>query len=174
MAIHAGDYKKAEAKLSEAKALINDTNKTLESQPNFIGRGALYTACEEYAEAQVFLNLIKYGTFLDSEAIGVPQTSYILGLADVVGELRRRALDSIRRDEFNVAETCLKMMEEIYTGLISMENAYNLAQGLRRKCDVARHIIESTRSDITLESRRKLLKNSIDSLQKIVNRENPS
>jgi translin len=167
MAIHVGDCEKAEAKLYEAKALINCTKKSLESSPDLIGHGALNTACEEYVEAQIFLNLIKHGTFLDSEVIGVSQISYVLGLADVVGELRRRALDSIRRDEFNEAEVCLKLMEEIYVGLISMESVYNFAQGLRRKCDVARHIIETTRSDITLESKMKLLKNSLNSFKKL-------
>jgi translin len=167
MAIHIGDHEKAEAKLSEAKALIDETKKMVESYPEFIGRGSLYIACEEYAEAQILLNLIKQEVFLDPETIDVPPTSYILGLADVIGELRRRALDSIRRDELSSAEICLRLMEEIYIGLMSMENAYNLAQGLRRKCDVARHLIETTRSDITLESRMKLLKSSIDSFKKL-------
>jgi predicted translin family RNA/ssDNA-binding protein len=53
----------------------------------------------------------------------------------------------------------LKTMDEIYIELMAMDEAYMLVPGLRRKCDVARRIIEATRGDITQEVRRKSLEN---------------
>jgi predicted translin family RNA/ssDNA-binding protein len=50
-------------------------------------------------------------------------------------------------------------MDEIYIELMAMDEAYMLVPGLRRKCDVARRIIESTRGDVTQEVRRKSLEN---------------
>ena len=48
-------------------------------------------------------------------------------------------------------------MDEIYVELEALDEAYMLVPGLRRKNDVARRIIESTRGDITQEVRRKSL-----------------
>ena len=47
-----------------------------------------------------------------------------------------------------------------------MDEAYMLVSGLRRKCDVARKIIEITRGDITLEVRRKSLENYLREVEK--------
>jgi predicted translin family RNA/ssDNA-binding protein len=58
----------------------------------------------------------------------------------------------------------LKTMDEIYIELTSLDEAYMLVPGLRRKCDVARRIIESTRGDITQEVRRKSLENYLKQL----------
>ena len=100
--------------------------------------------------------------------MGVPAVSYVLGLADVIGEFRRRALDSIRKGDVNTAENCLHIMEHIQVELISMDEAFMLVPGLRRKTDVARRIIETTRGDVTTEARRSSLEEFIKNLEKIV------
>ena len=48
-------------------------------------------------------------------------------------------------------------MDEIFIELLALDEAYMLVPGLRRKSDVARKIIETTRGDITTEVRRKSL-----------------
>jgi predicted translin family RNA/ssDNA-binding protein len=60
------------------------------------------------------------------------------------------------------------LMEEIYVELVSMDDAFFIVPGLRRKCDVARHVIESTRGDITIETRRSSLEHSIQELREVV------
>jgi len=82
-----------------------------------------------------------------------------LGLADVIGEYRRLTLDALREGDVEKSEECLKIMDEIYVELMAMDEAYMLVPGLRRKCDVARKVIESTRGDVTQEMRRKSLEN---------------
>jgi translin len=82
-----------------------------------------------------------------------------LGLADVIGEYRRLALDALREGEAEKGEECLKTMDEVYIELMAMDEACMLVPGLRRKCDIARRIIETTRGDITQEVRRKALEN---------------
>jgi translin len=59
-------------------------------------------------------------------------------------------------------------MEEIYVELMAMDEAYMLVPGLRRKSDVARHLIETTRGDITIEARRSSLERSMKDLEKLV------
>jgi predicted translin family RNA/ssDNA-binding protein len=46
-----------------------------------------------------------------------------------------------------------------------------LVHGLRRKCDIARRVIEATRGDVTIEVRRSLLGNSIGELKKVLEAE---
>jgi predicted translin family RNA/ssDNA-binding protein len=46
-----------------------------------------------------------------------------------------------------------------------MDDAYMLVKGLRRKCDIARRIIEATRGDVTIEVRRSSLETSIKRLE---------
>jgi translin len=55
-------------------------------------------------------------------------------------------------------------MEQIYSELTSLDDAYIIVNGLRRKTDVARRLIEITRGDITIEVRRNELENTISKL----------
>jgi translin len=114
-------------------------------------------ALQEYSEANIFLGLIEESRFVTPKEINVPSVDYVLGLADVVGEYRRFALDALREGDAEKGEECLKTMDGIYIELMAMDEAYMLVPGLRRKCDIARRIIESTRGDITQEVRRKSL-----------------
>jgi len=66
-------------------------------------------------------------------------------------------LDALRVGDVSKGEKCLELMDEVYVELMGMDEAYMLVPGLRRKCDVARKIIEITRGDITQEVRRKAL-----------------
>jgi translin len=114
-------------------------------------------ALQEYAEANIFLKLIEESRFVTPKEIKVPAVDYVLGLADAVGEYRRLTLDALREGNVAKGEKCLELMDEIYVELMGMDEAYTLVPGLRRKCDVARKIIEITRGDITQEVRRKSL-----------------
>jgi len=97
----------------------------------------------------------------------VPSVDYVLGLADVVGEYRRLALDALREGDVKKGEKCLETMDEIYIELTAMDEAYMLVPGLRRKCDIARKIIETTRGDITQEIRRKSLEDYLKRFEKL-------
>jgi translin len=101
-------------------------------------------------------------------SLGVPPIDYVLGLADVIGELRRKALDMLRKGNLMMAEKCLLFMEQVYGELMAMDDAYMLVPGLRRKSDVARHVIEATRGDLTIESGRERLERSIKRLEKVM------
>jgi len=163
---HQERLKDAEKLLADASKLFFKLNKIAKTHPDIVYSGVVEAAFEEYAEGQTLLRLIEEGRFVSPEELGVPSVAYVLGLGDVVGELRRRALDMLRKGDVKAAEECLKTMEKIYMELMSMDDAYMLVPGLRRKGDVARHVIEATRGDITLEARRTTLERSIKRLEK--------
>jgi len=156
--------------LKEAGELFAKLREVAKTHPDLVYAGLVDVAFQEYAEAHTLLRLVEESRFFDPEELEVPAVSYVLGLADVIGELRRRALDSLRKGDVKMAEDCLQMMEHIYVELMAMDDAYLLVPGLRRKCDVARRVIETTRGDITIEARRSSLERSIKELEKIVGR----
>jgi len=164
--LHKMQLEDAEATLGEAKELFRKLVTLTASYPGLMYIGIVEAAFEEYTEAQIFLALIKEGLFINNYEIGVPLPAYILGLADVIGELRRQTLDCLRRNEVGKAEKNLELMETIYVELINLDEANIVVQGLRRKCDVARHVLEATRGDVTIEVRRTQLDNSIKDLRK--------
>jgi translin len=120
--------------------------------------GGMFSATlQEYAEACILIKLIEESRFITPKEIEMPPVDYVLGLADVVGEYRRLALDALREGNVAKSEQCLQTMDKIYVELEALDEAYMLVSGLRRKNDVSRRIIESTRGDITQEIRRKAL-----------------
>src|SRR5208283_5935627 len=125
--------------------------------PEIIYGGMFSAALQEYSEARIFLILVKESRFVTPAEICVPSVDYVLGLADVIGEYRRLALDNLREGEVKKAEECLEIMDQMFIQLLALDEAYMLVPGLRHKSDTARRIIESTRGDVTLEVRRKSL-----------------
>jgi len=165
---HQERFKDAKKLLKETDQLFAKLHSATKAYPDMVYSGLVDAAFQEYAEAQTLLGLVEEDRFISPEEIDVPSVAYVLALADVIGELRRRALDSLRREDVKTAEACLNLMEEIYVELMSMDEAYMLVPGLRRKSDVARHLIETTRGDITIEARRSSLEKCMENLEKIV------
>jgi translin len=155
--IHQKKYADAEKFIAEAKEKITSLQLLSKEFPEIIYGGMFSAALQEYSEARIFLNLVKESRFLTPAAICVPSVDYALGLADVIGEYRRLALDNLRDGEVKKAEECLEIMDQIFIQLLALDEAYMLVPGLRHKSDTARRIIETTRGDVTLEVRRKSL-----------------
>jgi translin len=155
--VHQKKQFEAEKMLADAKEKITDLKNKAKQYPEIIYGGMFSAALQEYSEANIFLTLIKEARFVTPTEIDVPSVDYVLGLADVVGEYRRLALDALREGDAKKGEECLAVMDEIFIELLALDEAYMLVPGLRRKSDVARKIIETTRGDVTQEVRRKSL-----------------
>jgi translin len=154
---HQKRLEEAKKQLGKAKELIAELRESSKEYPAIIYGGMFSDALQEYSEAVIFLTLIEELRFITPQEIEVPPVDYVLGLADVVGEYRRLALDALREGNVEKGEKCLQTMDEIYVELEALDEAYMLVPGLRRKNDIARRIIESTRGDLTQEVRRKAL-----------------
>jgi len=168
---HQERFDDAKTMLEEANLLFVKLRETAKNYPYLLYSGSVGVAFEENAEAHILLTLIQEDQFPSPNEIDVPATPYVLSLGDVIGELRRRALNLIRKGNVEQAEKCLELMEQIYSELTALDDAYIIIKGLRRKGDVARHLIEITRGDITIEVRRSALEHSILSLEKKLEKE---
>lgn len=166
--IHQKKLNEAKRLIEKARKIIGRLNEASIKYPKLIHSGLFDAALQEYSEANIFLTLIQESKFITPDQIEVPSVDYVLGLADVVGEYRRLSLDFLREGSLEEAEKCLRTMEEIYTELMAMDEAYALVSGLRRKCDIARRIIEVTRGDVTQEVRRNSLEKSLKKFENFV------
>ncbi len=155
--IHQKKYDDAEELIESAKEKISNLQDLAKQYPEIVYGGMFSAALQEHSEARIFLSLIKESRFITPAEINVSSVDYVLGLADVIGEYRRLALDDLREGEVKKGEECLEIMDQIFIQLLALDEAYMLVPGLRHKSDTARRIIESTRGDVTVEVRRKSL-----------------
>jgi translin len=163
--IHQKRVEDAQKMVANAKEIISKLQELADECPEIIYGGMFSAALQEYAEANVLLSLVKEGRFVTPSEINVPSVDYVLGLADVIGEYRRLALDYLRDGEVEKGVECLEVMDQVFIQLLALDEAYMLVPGLRHKSDIARRIIETTRGDITLEVRRKSLEDYLKKFQ---------
>ena len=166
--IHQKKYAEAEKFIANAEEKISSLQVLSEEYPEIIYGGGMFSAAlQEYSEARIFLILVKESRFVTPAEINVPSVDYALGLADVIGEYRRLALDNLREGEVKKAEVCLEIMDQVFIQLLALDEAYMLVPALRHKSDIARRIIEATRGDVTLEIRRKSLEDYLKKFQPV-------
>ena len=161
--IHSGETLEAEKRLEEASDLISEMDVVIEEHPELGRFDQVSAAKQEFSEASIMMGLTKSGEFPDPSALGVSMTAYLMGLGDVPGELRRQALDALREGDIETAEARLSTMEEIFLSLVTMDEV-PLLKGMRRKLDIARGVIERTRSEVTAEAGRRRLGESVKRL----------
>jgi len=147
--VHREQFDEARSQIVEASKIIEQTESEI-SVSDFLSKSkSLDVAYQELAEASNLLSLVEKGEFTPPEEFSIPVQAYLTGLADTVGELRRASLDLLRNDDLEGAESFLAFMEEILEELQTFDYPNALIPDLRRKCDVARGIVERTRADLT-------------------------
>jgi translin len=148
-AIHRREFGLAEENLSKIKETLGNMVDSLKEVPELLHCGMVNSAFQEYAEAALLMSLTRDGVYASPDEISVPFfDAYLLGLADVIGELRRSALDSVCDGDVDEAVMTLKKMDEILSNLVTLDFPEAIVPGLRHKCDVARNLVEKTRGDI--------------------------
>jgi translin len=163
-AVHRDDIEAMEASLAEAQVLADKLRNDLKEHPDLFYAGYTHDSLKEFVEANVTCALIRNKALQTPEELQVDDATYLNGLAEVVGELRRRTLDILRSGYSEEAERLLGHMDDIYAVLVTMDFPDAITNGLRRQTDLARGIIEKTRGDLTFSLRSKHLAEAIQSL----------
>ncbi len=142
--MHNGDYKQAEELVGEADKKVNETRK-LDKRFAYLS----IQAKQELSEAKIFLEIKRHKKIPAKDEIGMEETEpYILGLMDVVGELKREAQASLIAKDTKSAMEYLGFMKEIYDATAGMRFSDAVLPDFRKKQDVARILIENTGSDL--------------------------
>jgi translin len=168
-AIHRGEVENALVELQQAGELVQALKTDLANFPDLFYAGYTQDAIKEFTEASITFALIQNKDLPSPEDLSVETATYWNGLAEVVGELRRRCLDILRQGYSDEAERLLSCMDEIYTNLVTMDYPDAVTQGLRRQTDLVRSIVEKTRGDLTLSLRFQLMEHALVEYTKRVN-----
>ncbi len=168
-AVHRDDKEGMEANLAEAQSLADKLRDELKQYPDLFYAGYTQDSLKEFVEANVTCALIQNQPLQTPEDLGVEDATYLNGLAEVVGELRRRTLDILRSGYSQEAERLLGHMDEIYSVLVTIDYPDAITNGLRRQTDLARGIIEKTRGDVTFSLRGQDLTEAIRNLSSQLN-----
>ncbi|MGE5251674.1 MAG: haloacid dehalogenase [Bacteroidota bacterium] len=164
-AVHRGETDVMAAHLEQARTLADVLHAGLASYPDLYYAGYTQDALKEFVEANVTCALIQNLPLLTPAELGVQDATYLNGLAEVIGELRRRTLDILRHGYSTETERLLAIMDDIYSVLVTMDYPDAITNGLRRQTDIARSIIEKTRGDITFSLRGEHLERAIGRLR---------
>jgi translin len=165
-AIHRDERPLAQDHLAEARKLVDFLHTYLTDYPDLYYAGYTQDALKEYAEACLVYALVFDETVRSPHELALENATYLQGLAEAAGELRRRCLDMLLKDNPPEAERLLHVMDDIYAILVTMDYPDAITGGLRRLTDVARSIIERTRGDLTLNFRQEHLEKSISRLER--------
>lgn len=161
-AIHRLERENANNELAQAGEIVRALTTTLKSeQPNLYYAGYTQDALKEYAEAKIVYALVDNEGLPGPQELDLEPATYLKGLAEAIGELRRRILDILRGGHSTEAERLLKHMDDVYAVLVTMDYPDAVTYGLRRQTDITRSIIERTRGDITLSFRQQQLEMTI-------------
>lgn len=170
--IHNGKIRRAEEILTEGKELINRINFMGKEEPRIIYSGAWIDASKEYCEALLLLFVVREKGKLENISIpspddlGVLEEAWILGLAEVTGELKREILLALNAEKIDLAQAYLNVIKEIYGMISKLAYPGAIIPGIKSKVDYVRSIMLSS-EEIIIRFRHEIeLKKKIEMISK--------
>lgn len=165
-AAHRNEMDEAGRLLAAAQLAAAEMVGDLAKYPDLCFAGYTQDALKEYAEASVTVALVQGLPLPEPEPLGVEHAAYLNGLGEAAMELRRYALDALRRGDLATAESMLSMMDDIYGILITIDFPDVLTGGLRRTTDAVRGVLERTRGDLTVAVRQQRLEEALKDFER--------
>lgn len=162
VAMHQGRHDDAKDNILQATAMLGD----FRSEAKHDLYRYLVVAEQELVEAQALSAVMENRSLPSMKDVGVTGESYLTGLLDCVGEIKRLVFDRMRSGKTQDAERLFAIMEEIYSSVYPFAAYDNIVSGLRKKLDVARMLIEDIRAVVTEESRRRAMMDAVDKLER--------
>ena len=153
ISIHKNDLSTAKKKIAKAKSEL--TKLKQKSTGDLIRY--IITPEQEFVEAASLLAVIEGKEIPSVKSLKVSDESYILGLLDCIGEIKRQVIDKIRVGDSRRATKLFDIMENLYLLLYPFASYDKIVKEARRKLDVNRMLVEETRSVLTEEIRRQEL-----------------
>ena len=162
MALHRGRFEDAAKLLEEAQAELGSLRMHIRDDLERY----LINAEQELVEAYQLKCVYEKTSLVGIEELNVATSSYLLGLLDSIGEIKRMIYDNLRTERTSDALNLFALMEDLYSSIYPFSVYDNIVPGIRRKLDVAKLLIENARSTLTEESNRNLLIKRMDILEK--------
>ncbi|MBV9178068.1 MAG: RNA-binding protein [Nitrososphaeraceae archaeon] len=162
VALHRNEMEQAQINMHQAKSMLEEFKQYSKTD--------LYkyiaTAEQEIVEAYGLRCVLLGSSIPGMKELNVSGPSYITGLLDCIGEIKRMVYDKMRLGRAEDAAKLFSLMQDIYGAVYPFAVYDHLVSGMRRKLDVAKMLIEDVRAVVTEESRRQVIIQAIDSLEK--------
>ena len=97
----------------------------------------LYIAEQEYVEAYCLFSIIENNVIPSIRSLEVSDISYVMGLLDCIGEIKRMIIDKIRSEGISNVNALFELMDRIYGTIYPLAVYDNLMPGLRKKLDIS-------------------------------------
>jgi translin len=146
--VHQRRYDDAEAQIRSHGEDLRAFRESVVGQAKIVQAPFVSDAEKEHVEAWVTLCLATGRSLPSPDELGTPPAPYLNGLAEGVMEIRRCVVDRLRHDEIEDAEAILARMDDIYAALITFDYPDAILEGLKRRLDTVRGVIEKTRHDL--------------------------
>jgi translin len=161
IALHRNEIEEAQNKMNQAKIMLDESRQYAKTDLNRY----IIVAEQELVEAYALKSVVQDSPLPDVNELNVSGSSYITGLLDCIGEIKRMVYDRMRLGRAEDAATLFATMQDIYGAVYPFAVYDNLVSGIRRKLDVAKMLIEDIRAVVTEETRRSIMIKAIDSLE---------
>jgi len=138
-----------------APPAVADVKKELSELADWLRRegrgdeGLAHDALQEGVEALLLASILAGTSLPGPSDLGVDPEPYLLGLGDVVGEVRRLVLDRLAHDDLAGAEAYLALMDALTGALLRFDTTRAIVQ-LKPKQDTARSLLERTRGEVVM------------------------
>jgi translin len=149
-AVHRQEFERARELLVSARGLIDNAVAEASTCEDFGLGGYIRDAQKEYAEASLTLAIVTRQELPAPADLRVADSSYLNGMGEAAGELRRYLLDSMRRGDISRGDELLSAMDDFYSVMVTMDFPDAITGSLRRTTDMVRGVLEKTRSDLAL------------------------
>ncbi|MBI2299249.1 MAG: haloacid dehalogenase [Armatimonadetes bacterium] len=147
-AVHRHAFDDADGHLAETRGLCATMNGQARQSPQVYYAGFVLDAQKEYAEAALVLALVAEREVPTHRELDIEPAPYLNGLAEAAGELRRFVLDALKSGDHTTAERLLEVMDGIYYLLVTFDYPDQISQGLKRRLDMVRAVLERTQGDV--------------------------
>lgn len=165
-AAHRNEFAEADALLGAAHEAATTMVGDLAAYPDLCHAGYTQDALKEFAEANITVSLVQGQQLPEPGRLSVEPAAYLNGLGEAAGELRRYALDALRRGDISTAEAMLAAMDDIYGTLVTIDFPDALTGSLRRTTDMVRGVLERTRGDLTVAVRQQKLEEALKEFER--------
>jgi translin len=162
IALHNNEMDDARDKISQAKVMLDKFKEYAKTDLHKY----IAVAEQEFVEAYVLKSIVEESLLPSKTELNVLGSSYLTGLLDCIGEVKRMVYDRMRVGKADDAIKLFTIMQDLYSIVYPFAVYDNLIPGLRRKLDVSKMLIEDIRAVITEETRRTLMIKAVDNLQK--------
>lgn len=160
-AVHRHEWPEAETLLAQARNEAAALVEPLAAHPTLYHAGYTQDALKEVVEAHLVYAVVRGGTPPTPAELRCTGATYLAGMPEAATEMRRFALDLMRRGQVMEAEPYLDFMDEVYSLLITIDFPDAVTDGLRRNTDILRNVLERTRGDLTMGIRQEQMRRTL-------------